>query len=172
MKSAWELISGIAINVSTDVIRAKGAGSSLCELSRATGELRDQVSRDGNVLSIEGPGFDVAHKDEREEQLLFVPNKRTAGRLEVSTLLPRDPLGTFHGTLVLSANVHSWRINRARPHAFNNGRHAYNRPERRVLPGAVALPCLPLSARKARFRAKADKSFRDGQETGIAMNAI
>lgn len=40
-----------------------------------------------------------------------------------------------------------------------------------MLPAAVALPCLPLSAHKARFRAKADKGFRDGQETGIAFES-
>lgn len=94
-------------------------------------------------ISTVDPGFDVAYKATREEQLLFVSSdKRAAISPSGGFFSFPSLLGTFYGMLVLSANVHSWRINRARPHAFNNGRHAYNCSERRVLPGAVAPACL------------------------------
>ncbi|EGI61758.1 hypothetical protein G5I_09875 [Acromyrmex echinatior] len=68
IKSARELISGIAINVSTIVIQAKRNGPSACELSQIMRESRDQVSRDGNDLDQRSG---IRHRIQRRENSFF-----------------------------------------------------------------------------------------------------
>jgi len=122
------------------------------------------------TISTEDPSFDVVHKDERGTASFRLGIKE---RLSPSgDFFPPSEFARFYGTLVLSTNVHSWRINRARPHAFNNDRHAYNRSERRVLPGAVALSCLHCPRIRHVFAPRQTKASGTARENGIAMNAI
>ncbi|TGZ49026.1 hypothetical protein DBV15_10841 [Temnothorax longispinosus] len=69
MKSARELISGIAINVSAvSPARAKGDGPAIF-----TGENYGIKYLVTEAISTAGPGFDVAHKDERKNSFLSLP---------------------------------------------------------------------------------------------------
>lgn len=118
-------------------------------------ELRDQVSRDGSDLDWRSG---IRRRAQSREKNSFF-SSRIKERPSPSRGFSSRRVFSVHFTVrSCSANVHSWRINRARPHAFNNDRHAYNRSERRVLPGSCCSTLSPLSARKARFAPRQTKA--------------